>query len=119
MAEAYTTDCIWRNRDVFLSGRPAITQFLVKKYDREQEYILRKELFAFSDNKIAVQFWYEYRDANTRRYKRSYGIEHWTFNKEGKMTKRQMSANDVELKREERWFTTGVEGVDAVCPRSE
>lgn len=64
MAKAYTEDCIWRNRDKFLSGHAAIIDFLAEKWAKEKSYRLRKELFAFTDNKIAVQFWYEYQDGH-------------------------------------------------------
>ena len=74
---------------------------------------MRKELFAFSDNKIAVQFWYEYVDASDGRWKRCYGLEDWTFAADGRMRKRQMSGNDVLMSEEERWFKDGVD-VDAV-----
>ncbi|KAG9705700.1 hypothetical protein KCU73_g17865, partial [Aureobasidium melanogenum] len=63
VAKAYTTDCIWRNRDHFFSGTEAIVDFLTRKWAIEKEYRLRKELFAFGDNKIAVQFWYEFKHA--------------------------------------------------------
>jgi uncharacterized protein len=117
-AKAYTVDSIWRNRDQFFQGREAIIAFLTAKWQRELDYRLRKELFAFSDDKIAVQFWYEYRDAEEARkgrevWKRAYGLEDWTFDSEGKMRKRQMSANDIVLKDGERWFTDGVD-VDSV-----
>jgi len=74
---------------------------------------LRKELFAFSDNKIAVQFWYEYVDASDGRWKRCYGLEDWTFAADGRMRKRQMSGNDVLISEADRWFKDGVD-VDAV-----
>ncbi|KAI6868596.1 hypothetical protein KC338_g3876 [Hortaea werneckii] len=62
VSKAYTEDCIWRNRDHFFTGHAAIIDFLTAKWQREKKYRLRKELFAFSDDKIAVQFWYEYQD---------------------------------------------------------
>ena len=75
---------------------------------------MRKELFAFTDNKIAVQFWYEYRDAKDGlKWKRCYGIEHWTFGDDGKMEKRMMSGNDVDIGEEGRWFRDDVD-VDEV-----
>jgi hypothetical protein len=102
---------------------PSLADLLIpQKWQRERNYILRKELFAFTDNKIAVQFWYEYRDVDDgMKWKRCYGLEDWTFDDEGKMRKRMMSGNDVLLGREGdgvaveeegvmgRWF---VEGVD-------
>lgn len=75
---------------------------------------MRKELFAFGENKIAVQFWYEYQDEQDEmKWKRCYGLEDWTFNEQGKMRKRMMSGNDVVIGDEGRWFRDGVE-VDEV-----
>ncbi|KAL0474352.1 hypothetical protein QR685DRAFT_6411 [Neurospora intermedia] len=105
---AYTPDSIWRNRDTFLQGRPAIVEFLKKKWSRENGYRLRKELFAFTDNKIAVQFWYEWYDESGQWW-RTYGLEDWTFADNGLMRKRQMSGNDVKIAEEERWFKEGVD----------
>ncbi|KAK0939576.1 hypothetical protein LTR29_008825 [Friedmanniomyces endolithicus] len=116
VAKAYTTNTIWRNRDRFLSGTAEITEFLVQKWQKEKNYKLRKELFAFSSNRIAVQFWYEYQDSHDNmKWKRCYGLEDWTYADEdgGKMRKRQMSGNDVEIAEGERWFKDGVD-VDSV-----
>lgn len=75
---------------------------------------MRKELFAFDDDRIAVQFWYEYRDAHdSMQWKRCYGLEDWTFAVDGRMRKRQMSGNDVAITEDERWFKDGVD-VDSV-----
>lgn len=72
VAKVYTEDTIWRNRDRFLTGTAEVEAFLTEKWNKEKEYVLRKELFAFGDNKIAVQFWYEYRDAyDGMKWKRS------------------------------------------------
>ncbi|PSR85745.1 hypothetical protein BD289DRAFT_433520 [Coniella lustricola] len=109
---AYTPDSIWRNRDQMFQGRDAIEAFLTKKWEKENGYRLRKELFAFSDNKIAVQFWYEWHDEQGQWY-RSYGLEDWTFADNGLMKKRQSSINDVKIADGERWFTDGVD-VDTV-----
>ncbi|TKX24184.1 hypothetical protein C1H76_3595 [Elsinoe australis] len=109
VAKAYTSDCIWRNRDHFFSGAAAIVDFLTRKWQRELHYKLRKELFAFGDDKIAVQFWYEYQDATDGKWKRCYGLEDWTFAPDGKMRKRQMSGNDIVLAEEERWFKEGID----------
>ena len=114
VVQAYTPTSTWRNRSTFLHGHEDIVSFLTKKWQREQHYILRKELFAFSDNKIAVQFWYEYQDADDGKWKRCYGIEHWTFEDSGKMSKRMMSGNDLILEEGERWFKVGVD-VDSVA----
>lgn len=116
IAQAYTADSIWRNRTTFISGTAAIEQFLTQKWAKEKSYRLRKELFAFTDDKIAVQFWcvaricfallcfaadkvrYEYQDAQDgMKWKRCYGLEDWTFAQDGKMRKRQMSGNDIEI----------------------
>ncbi|TKA81866.1 hypothetical protein B0A55_01582 [Friedmanniomyces simplex] len=124
VAKAYTPNTIWRNRDCFLSGTAEITQFLVEKWQKEKNYNhpsfpslrLRKELFAFSSHRIAVQFWYEYQDSHDGlKWKRCYGLEDWTYADEdgGKMRKRQMSGNDVEIGEEGRWFGEGVD-VNAV-----
>ncbi|KAF2404395.1 DUF1348-domain-containing protein [Trichodelitschia bisporula] len=110
ISKAYTDDSIWRNRDTFLRGTNEIVEFLTKKWQREKSYRLRKELFAFTDNKIAVQFWYEYQDAEDgMKWKRTYGLEDWTYSDDGRMRKRQMSANDVEIEESERWFKDGVD----------
>ena len=117
VAQAYTANSIWRNRSIFLQGRAEIEQFLTAKWKREQDYRLRKELFAFEEggNKIAVQFWYEYRDGeDAMKWKRCYGIEHWTFDSGGKMEKRMMSGNDVEIGESGRWFGEKVRDVDEV-----
>lgn len=110
IAKAYTPDTIWRNRSAFIRGTEAIEEFLTGKWQREKNYQLRKELFAWTDNKIAVQFWYEYQDAtDNMRWKRCYGLEDWTFAEDGRMWKRQMSGNDVEINEEGRWFQNGVD----------
>jgi len=107
VAKAYTENCIWRNRTSFIQGTDEIVAFLTAKWKRETEYRLRKELFAFTDNKIAVQFWYEFFDLNEGQWKRCYGLEDWTFGEDGRMVKRQMSGNDVVLGVGERWFVDG------------
>ena len=78
VAPAYTEDSVWRNRDEFIQGHDAIKDFLRRKWDRELEYKLKKELFAFQDNRIAVQFTYESKDADGQWW-RSHGLEHWEF----------------------------------------
>ena len=108
VAKAYTPDSIWRNRSQFFRGHDAIVAFLEAKWKKELNYRLRKELFAFGDDKIAVQFWYEYRDAEDGKWRRLYGLEDWTFAADGKMRKRMMSGNEVEITEEERWFKDGV-----------
>ncbi|KDQ19526.1 hypothetical protein BOTBODRAFT_28099 [Botryobasidium botryosum FD-172 SS1] len=112
VALAYTEDTIWRNRDRFLQGHDAVRQFLTDKWARETGYKLRKELFAFTDNKIAVQFWYEYYDESQKSWFRCYGLEDWTFAEDGRMAKRQMSGNDVRISGEDRWFADGATDSD-------
>ncbi|KAA6413896.1 MAG: hypothetical protein FRX48_02258 [Lasallia pustulata] len=115
ISAAYTPTSIWRNRSTFLTGHDAIISFLTRKWEKEKSYRLRKELFAFTDDKIAVQFWYEYRDGGDgMKWKRCYGLEDWTFDADGRMRKRMMSGNDVEIAEGERWFAEGVVDVDAV-----
>ncbi|KAI5370818.1 Putative NTF2-like domain superfamily protein [Septoria linicola] len=110
IAQAYTSDSIWRNRGTFLRGTQDIVAFLEAKWQKEKSYTLRKELFAFTDNRIAVQFFYEYRDAHDgMKWKRCYGLEDWTFDEDGKMRKRQMSGNDIEIDEAQRWFRDGVD----------
>ena len=116
MKLAYTKDSVWRNRDTFLQGRAEIAAFLSRKWQRERGYRLRKELFAFSGDRIAVQFWYEWHDGpedeshgGAGRWWRTYGLEDWTFAPDGLMRKRQMSANDVKIADDERWFVDGVD----------
>ncbi|KAK9238902.1 hypothetical protein V1525DRAFT_399826 [Lipomyces kononenkoae] len=107
--KAYTEDSIWRNRTTFLNGHAEIEQFLTEKWGKESEYRLRKELFAFTDNKIAVQFWYEWYDVKEKSWYRTYGLEDWTFAADGRMQKRQMSGNDLKITEDERWFKPGVD----------
>lgn len=99
---AYTIDSEWRNRDDFFKGRKAIVEFLTEKWNKELHYKLRKDLWSFTDNKISVRFEYEWQDVHTDKWYRTHGNEHWEFNKEGLMQKRDMSANDIEIKESER-----------------
>ena len=120
VAQAYTPTCIWRNRSTFLRGHAAIEEFLTKKWEKEKEYRLRKELFAQQENRIAVQFWYEFRDAHDSMvWKRCYGIEHWTFAADGKMEKRMMSGNDLVIGEEERWFKDHVDVESVTLPETD
>ena len=98
---AYTEDSEWRNRDVFLKGRDEIREFLRQKWAREQDYKLRKELWAFTGNRIAVRFEYESRDADGQWW-RSYGNEQWEFDENGLMARRYASINDLKITSEER-----------------
>jgi nuclear transport factor 2 (NTF2) superfamily protein len=101
VASAYTEDSRWRNRDEFLIGRPAIVEFLRRKWERELEYALRKDLWAFTDDRIAVRFQYESRDASGRWW-RSYGNEQWEFDAAGYMRRREASINDVPIDETDR-----------------
>ena len=93
---AYTEDCVWRNRDEFLQGHEVIKKFLTRKWQKELGYRLKKELFIFSDNKIAVQFEYQWHDDKGQNF-RSYGLEHWEFAADGRMKKRTASINDLVI----------------------
>ena len=101
---AYTIDSEWRNRSEFIIGRAAIKGFLERKWAKEHEYRLKKELWAFADNRIAVRFMYEWHDTNGQWY-RSYGNENWEFAENGLMQKRYASINDVFINESERIFT--------------
>ncbi|GAB3649183.1 nuclear transport factor 2 family protein [Glycomyces tarimensis] len=101
VAQAYTPDSLWRNRDVFVNGRDEIVGFLTRKWERELDYALRKELWAFTDDRIAVRFQYEWHDANGQWW-RSYGNEQWEFDAEGLMRRREASINDVRIGHGER-----------------
>jgi uncharacterized protein len=101
VAAAYTEDSQWRNRDEFFTGRAAIVEFLTRKWARELDYALRKDLWAFSGNRIAVRFQYECHDASGRWW-RSYGNEQWEFDDEGYMRRREASINDVAIDESER-----------------
>jgi len=98
---AYTTDSVWRNRDTFLVGRPAIVEFLRDKWTRELDYALRKNLWAFTDDRIAVRFQYESHDG-TGQWWRSYGNELWEFDEHGLMRRREASINDVRIDESQR-----------------
>jgi len=100
---AYTPDSQWRNRAEFLSGRDAIVTFLTRKWARELDYRLIKELWAFHDNRIAVRFAYEWHD-DSGSWFRSYGNENWEFDERGLMRRRIASINDAPIKESERLF---------------
>ncbi|MDA3646816.1 nuclear transport factor 2 family protein [Saccharopolyspora indica] len=101
VAAAYTADSVWRNRDRFVTGRAEIVEFLRQKWAREQDYALRKELWSFRENRIAVRFQYESRD-EAGQWWRSYGNELWEFTAEGLMSRREASINDVPITAAER-----------------
>lgn len=101
---AYTKDSVWRNRTDFFEGREAIKDFLTKKWQKELDYKLMKELWSYTDNKISVRFEYEWRHADTNDWMRTHGNEHWEFNDDGLMTIRDMSANDYKIDEKDRKF---------------
>lgn len=101
VAGAYSEDSVWRNRDEFVTGRAEIVEFLRRKWARETEYALRKDLWAFTDNRIAVRYQYESRDTSGQWW-RSYGNELWEFDDEGYMRRRESSINDVAIDESER-----------------
>jgi len=103
VALAYTPDSRWRNRAEFLSGRAEIEAFLTRKWAKELDYRLIKELWAFTDNRIAVRFAYEWHDDSGQWY-RSYGNENWEFADNGLMAVRRASINDLPIKESERKF---------------
>ncbi len=101
VAAAYTPDTRWRNRDEFLVGREEVVAFLGRKWEREQDYALRKALWAFTADRIAVRFQYEWHDASGQWW-RSYGNENWEFDAEGYMRRREASINDVAIEESDR-----------------
>jgi len=103
VALAYTVDSRWRNRAEFPAGRPEIVEFLTRKWQRELDYRLIKELWTFGDNRIAVRFAYEWHD-DARNWFRSYGNENWEFDDNGLMQRRFASINDLPIRQSERKF---------------
>jgi uncharacterized protein len=103
VALAYTPDSQWRNRSEFLSGRAGIEAFLTRKWERERDYRLIKELWAHDGNRIAVRFAYEWLDADGQWW-RSYGNENWEFAPSGQMARRLASINDLAITETERLF---------------
>jgi nuclear transport factor 2 (NTF2) superfamily protein/nicotinamidase-related amidase len=102
VAQAYTPDSRWRNRDEFLAGREAIVEFLTRKWKKELHYRLMKELWAYTENRISVRFEYEWQHARTGQWYRTHGNEHWEFDDDGYMRRRDMSANDVPIGANDR-----------------
>jgi nuclear transport factor 2 (NTF2) superfamily protein len=100
---AYTVDTEWRNRDQFINGREAVVQFLAKKWEKELDYKLKKELWSYTENSISVRFEYEWHDQQGNWF-RSYGNEQWEFNADGLMQKRFASINDVPISSNDRKF---------------
>jgi len=106
VALAYSEDTVWRNRDEIFTGRDAVRAFLRRKWDREQDYVLRKELWSYTDDRIAVRFTYESRDA-AGQWWRSHGNELWEFDGGGLMRRREASINDVPITDAERQLGKG------------
>lgn len=100
---AYTPDSVWRNRSEHIVGREAIVAFLTRKWERELDYVLRKSLWGFRENRMAVRFQYEWHDAQGQWY-RSYGNELWQFTAEGLMARREASINDVAIEEPQRRY---------------
>lgn len=98
---AYTKDTEWRNRAEFINGRAEVQQFLERKWNKELDYKLKKELWAYKDNRIAVRFEYEWRDDSGQWY-RAYGNENWEFDENGLMQKRFASINDLPIEESDR-----------------
>lgn len=103
VASAYSENSVWRNRDEFITGRDAIRRFLAGKWDRELDYRLVKDLWAFTDDRIAVRFQYEWHDA-AGQWHRSYGNELWEFDEIGLMRRREASINDLAIPEADRKF---------------
>lgn len=101
VAGAYTPDSQWRNRNEFIQGREEIVQFLKRKWEREIDYVLRKDLWTHNGNRIAVRFQYEWRNASGQWF-RSYGNENWEFDDLGYMRRREASINDYEINESDR-----------------
>lgn len=101
VSKAYTKDSEWRNRTQFINGREEIISFLTKKWENEKHYKLKKELWGFRGNRMAVRFEYEFQDEHDQWY-RAYGNELWEFNENGLMQKRYASINDLKIEENER-----------------
>lgn len=102
VALAYTEDSEWRNRAEFFRGREEIKAFLRRKWAKETQYRLMKELWCYQGNRISVRFEYEWYDASGSTWMRTHGNEHWEFNEDGLMRRRDMSANDYRIAESER-----------------
>lgn len=106
VAQAYTVDTVWRNRSEHLEGRDEVVAFLTRKWERELDYRLRKNLWSFDGDRIAVRFQYESRDADGQWW-RSYGNELWQFDEQGYMARREASIDDVPIEESELRVTPG------------
>lgn len=103
VSQAYSEDSTWRNRNEFVQGREAIREFLTLKWEKELDYRLMKDLWTFTENRIAVRFQYEFHDASGQWW-RAYGNELWEFDAEGLMRRREASINDLPIAESERKF---------------
>ena len=101
VSKAYTVDTEWRNRTEFINGRDEVVAFLTRKWDKEMHYKLKKELWGFRENRMAVRFEYEYQDINGQWW-RAYGNENWEFDEFGLMKKRYASINDLAINESDR-----------------
>jgi uncharacterized protein len=101
VSKAYTINCEWRNRTDFINGRSEIVTFLKNKWEKELNYKLKKELWGFRENRMAVRFEYEYQNADGKWF-RAYGNENWEFDENGLMEKRYASINDLEIEEKDR-----------------
>ena len=113
VALAYSEDSSWRNRAEFFTGRDAIRAFLERKWSIELHYRLMKELWAFAENRISVRFEYEWQHAETGQWYRTHGNEHWEFNADGYMSRRDMSANDIPISAADRRIGSRAESTSA------
>lgn len=104
VALAYSVNSEWRNRTEFFKGRDEIKQFLTRKWNKELHYKLMKELWCYTDNRISVRFEYEWQDAESGQWMRTHGNEHWEFDEDGLMRRRDMSANDYPISESERKY---------------
>ena len=102
VVQSYSLNSKWRNRTAFFTGRQAIMEFLKRKWEKELDYSLKKELWAYDDNRVSVRFEYEWRDAETCQWYRTHGNEHWEFDDDGLMAVRDMSANDIPILESQR-----------------
>lgn len=103
VSKAYTINSEWRNRTQFINGREEIVRFLTEKWQKEKHYKLKKELWGFRENRMAVRFEYEYQDADGQWW-RAYGNENWEFDDDGLMRKRYASINDLPIEENEKKF---------------
>ncbi|NQY79830.1 MAG: nuclear transport factor 2 family protein [Candidatus Caenarcaniphilales bacterium] len=104
VALAYSENSLWRNRSEFFTGREAIKDFLKRKWAKETQYKLMKELWAFTENRISVRFEYEWFNTDEKQWYRTHGNEHWEFDADGLMARRDMSANDIKISEAERRY---------------